>query len=234
MTESRLPKKDLEILNKKANGYNPMIITSNTIDATKKQKKSWLHTADSKSKYNDTLPLTEERLRTVKKHDVVDLGHRDEEILETIESKLSEGNNKRADEEPEEIFEIQLDEVRADEIKEVLTEGAFEEIGAWNENTWQGDDIKIYRDVNDRNKQRAKMNEKFYKDHPELTDGGKGVVSASTHKKAQSNKRAEVELEVIKNDIDLFISELFTGILNKKLDKISVHYVIDRLREING
>lgn len=168
------------LINKKQD-VKPVFITAGAIYGEKIQKLAWTSSLSKLSKKTqentDSLPLTEERLREVKKHDIIDVGHRNSDLVETIEAKLSDGNNSRTDEDVLEISEGLLEEVRANEAIEVLTEGELE--AKWNEATWSGDDIKIYRDVNARQKMDAEANEAFYARNPELTSGGRGTVSAS-------------------------------------------------------
>lgn len=177
---NKITKKEKNIINDKIPPVKIALITANNMCDSKKQKIAWtaplLKSAKQYTKNTDVLPHIEEQLRTTKKHDIIDVGHRNTEAMETIEALLSDGNNKRLDQDLAELAELQLEEVRANEAVEVLTEGELK--SKWDESTWRGDDIKIYRDINARQKMDAEANETFYANHPELTRGGKGMVGA--------------------------------------------------------
>lgn len=166
-----------------------MLITASAIDATKKNKKTWYNLAIADK---DNSGLTEKQLGAVEKHDVIDLGRRNEEC-----DRITEGQFGRGEEagKAKEIIERQLAEAQVGEEVLILTEGRMNDSsapssGARNEDAWMGDDIKIYREVNRRQRENAKANLAFYKDHPEKTEGGKGTVSASSWKQ-RMRRRAQ-------------------------------------------
>jgi len=170
-----------------------MLITASAIDATKKNKKTWYNLAIADKKVDDSaLDLTEKQLSDVKKHDVVDVGHKDHECNELTENQLDKSKNNREGD-VEEITERQLAEAQVDEEVMILTEGQLDDatapsVGSRKEGTWQGDDIKIYREINNRQKENARANLAFYKDNPERTEGGKGTVSASWKNNLRSKR----------------------------------------------
>ena len=156
------------------------IVKSGTLKG-QKQAKAWTYLLSKTAATSDVLPLTEQRLQEVKKHDVIDVGHRLKEIEEVGEGQLAAA---RTEKDLVEITEAQLEDKREDEDY-VIIEGRMEDEDQHNASTWEGDDIKIYREVNRIQKMDAEANESFYKENKGRTTGG-GVVSASK-KKIQSD-----------------------------------------------
>ena len=146
----------------------------------KSQKKSWTyllqHASDS-SKALDS--LIEKQLGEVKKHDVVNVGRTEKEMTEIQEGQLE----KERKGEIFEITEVQLKEARTEEELE-LTEAQIEENDLHRPEAGEGDDIKIYREVNRIQRQNAEANESYYNENKDEKTKG-GVVSANTKKKIQ-------------------------------------------------
>ena len=153
------------ILNGKMPEVNPILVTSGTASGKKIQKNAWTSNLTKESQ------ITEKALEKNKKEKFINVNRREEDVEEITEIQLAE----KFSDEIFEISEIQLEERREnDENNEKLAEVNLDP--KRNSSTWEGDDIKIYRDINARQKKDAEANEEFYKNNPGLTKGGKGTV----------------------------------------------------------
>lgn len=157
------------------------LITAGNVYGKKSNKKAWTTAIAS-----DVLPLTEVQLSDVKKHDIIDVGHRDEVANEIQERQLDKDFSNKREGEKLEISERQLRDMWVGEpemITEVqLNQAETPNVGARREETWEGDDIKIYRDINWRQKENAAANDEFYKSNKDRTTGEKGTISAKSKK----------------------------------------------------
>jgi hypothetical protein len=157
-----------------------MLMTGGSSDKGKKTSKSWTWLISQAAENKDTIPLLEKRFEEVKKHDVIDVGHRMKEIKEIQEPQLEEERSTKKQEEVDSpTTEAQLDKVREDD-EYVIVEARLSDEGKHNPSAWEGDDIKIFREVNRIQKQNAEANDEFYKENKDRTKGG--TVSASKKK----------------------------------------------------
>lgn len=135
-----------------------------------KREEMWSKQASVKTaqkRNSDVLPSIEQQLREVKKHDVIDVGHRGEDITEIFERQLDtlrEGDIV-------EITEGQLNDGRDEDVVEI-TEASLDENDLRRPDAYSGSGIKIFEEINARQDKLDDTNDAFYKANPELK--GKG------------------------------------------------------------
>jgi hypothetical protein len=158
---------------------NNVYIFTTPIDAIKSAK-SWTYLISQAAKdkeVGDAIDITEKRFETVKPNDVVNVGHKNKEILNVQERQLEEIQDS---DELVKTTEAQLNP-KVEESEYVIIEARMEDEKKWNSYPWSGNDIKTFRIVNNRQKANAKANELFYESQSKRKKGG--AVTASKKKK---------------------------------------------------
>jgi hypothetical protein len=152
----------------------------------------------AKEDRSDVLPSIEQQLNEKKPRDVVDTSRNSDNQDTITELSLEKGELSRKNEDDDIDITIELllekggvkrTEDKNDEVYEKKLESEHDS------STWEGNDIKIYRDINARKKKEEKANKEFYKNNKDVFKEKTAQILISKNKKLEDN-------------IDIAISEL--------------------------